>query len=186
MAEPRDAGTHWDRIRDNADQILNVREEIAKEQSSLATLVLRTGHVLAMPWFFVALLTLHVVWIAVNIPSLTGFEAFDPYPFPLIAMIASAEAPFLALLILAYQRENARIAELREEMSLQVALHLERQNTAVLRLLVELQEGAGIETKREDTTTLEHLLKPLDPERLMRRLRRRLSEDVEGDPAAAG
>ena len=56
--------------------------------------------------------------VVLNLPVFPWFRPWDPYPFILLATFASAEAAFIALLVLMYQRRNARISELREEVSL--------------------------------------------------------------------
>jgi hypothetical protein len=84
--------------------------------------------------------------------------------------------------VLAYQKRGARIAELREELELQVALHLERQSSIMLRMIGELQVHAGIATS-VDAETLDRLKEPLDPKRLMEHLREQLTR-ADGDDDA--
>jgi uncharacterized membrane protein len=123
-----------------------------------------------------------VVWVVLNLP-IFPFEPWDPYPFVFLATFASAEAPFIALLILMYQRRSRRIAELREELDLQVSLHLERQMTVMLRLLAEVQGRLDI-TSREDPALLDRLQTELDPKQLMQSLRRDLQRDEDEEATA--
>jgi uncharacterized membrane protein len=101
MAEQR-GSPHWDHVRRNAYEILNVRSEITKRQSRSAALVEGIGRALADPMFFIGLLAGHLLWVVLNLPIFPWFEPSDPYPFILLATFASAEAPFVALLILMY------------------------------------------------------------------------------------
>ncbi|MEO5509421.1 MAG: DUF1003 domain-containing protein, partial [Longimicrobiales bacterium] len=66
---------------------------------------------------------LHVLWFAVWIAWNTrafGLRPFDPFPFGLLTMIVSLEAIFLSMFVLMAQSRESAIAELREEVTLQV------------------------------------------------------------------
>ena len=167
-----------DEPTDKSLEILNVRSEIVKRQSRATTAIDRIGHTLAQPWLFVALLAAHLLWIVLNLPGFAWFEPWDPYPFTFLATIASAEAPFLALLIMMYQRHSSRISELREELDLQVALHLERQSTMLVRLVRELQEAGGNATA-ESRELIDSFEQELDARRLMDNVRRELDRKAE-------
>jgi uncharacterized membrane protein len=183
MAEQR-GSPHWDHVRKNAYEILNVRSEITKRQSRSAALVEGIGRALADPTFFIGLLAGHLLWVVLNLPIFPWFEPWDPYPFILLATFASAEAPFVALLILMYQKRASRISELREELSLQVSLHLERQMTVMLRLLREVQDRLDI-TSREDPALLDRVKDELDPRQLMESLRSHLRRDEDAEEGTA-
>lgn len=183
MVEKRES-PHWDQVRQNASEILNVRSEITRRQHRSAALVESIGRMLAHPMLFIGLLAGHLLWVVLNLPIYPWFRPWDPYPFTFLATVASVEAPFIALLVLMYQRRNARISELREELDLQVSLHLERQMTVTLRLLGEMQDRLGI-ASREDPDLLDRLQHELDPRQLMRSLRRHLQRDEADEEATA-
>lgn len=163
--------------------IPDVRHEMMQHQSRLSIAVGWVGRVLATPGFFAALLLTHMLWIVFNLPAMP-WRAWDPYPFTLLSTIASVEAPFITLLILMNQARNRRLAELREETQLQVALHIEREATMALRLLRELQTGHRLETE-QDRELLERLQRDLNPEMLIEDLRRRLRREARGDVEGA-
>lgn len=171
---------HWTRLGESAEDILNVRVEVARQQSRMADVVDAIGRVLANPVFISTLAGAHVLWVAVNLPFVP-WEPWDPYPFMFLATVASVEAPFIAVLVLMHQRHDRRIAELREEVALQVILHVERKAAMALRLLDRLGDGIDVGEEREN---LDHLQQDLDPERLMEQIRRRLVE-AEGDEGTA-
>lgn len=175
LATPRTED--WAEEHRNAVEILNVRSEIVKRQPRSAGLIDRIGYILARPWLFFVLLAGHLAWIVANL-SLFPWQPWDPYPFTFLATVASAEAPFLALLIMMYQRQSSRVSELREELDLQVALHLERQSTMILRLLRELQEHRGMETD-QDRELLDSFTEELDARRLMDNVREELNKRSE-------
>jgi uncharacterized membrane protein len=183
MVEQRKS-PHWNQVRKSAYEILNVRAEITRQQHRSGALVEDIGRALTHPMFFIGLLSGHLLWVVLNLPVFPWFRPWDPYPFILLATFASAEAPFIALLVLMYQRRSARISELREELDLQVSLHLERQMSAMLRLLGEVQERLDIGS-REDPALMERLQRDLDPRQLMQSLRRHLQRDEADEEATA-
>ena len=130
---------HWDDLRHDKEQILDVRREEATREGPIARLITHIGDGLAHPLFFLAAVTLHLAWVLANMPGLSPFEPWDPPPFDLLSTIASVEAPLLALLILMRQQQDRRVQELREEIDVQTTLHVERETSAILRLLSGLR-----------------------------------------------
>lgn len=175
---------HWQQIGKSAEEILNVRTEMARRRRRLSVLIDWLGGILAHPAFFLVLLTTHLLWIVLNLPLYPWFKPWDPYPFTFLATVTSAEAPFIALLVLMSQRRDSRIDELREEIALQVSLHVERQTTMTLRLLDEIQQQLQIRTQ-QDREALDHMQQNLDPQNLMYRLRGDLQKAEGNNEATA-
>ena len=94
----------------------------------------------------VAHLIAFTVWIAANLSLIPGIAPFDPFPFPLLTLIVSLEAIFLALFVLASQNRLARQADQRSELDLQIDLLAEREMTVVLRLLQDIATHLDIAT----------------------------------------
>jgi uncharacterized membrane protein len=109
-------------------------------------------------------LLLHVVvfvlWIAVNSP-LPGMPQFDPYPFGLLTTTVSLEAIFLSIFVLMTQNRESRIAELREELTLQVNLRVEEEVTKTLHLVAGLYSRLHLQLAEDPE--LRAMLEPLDP-----------------------
>lgn len=108
-------------------------------------------------------LVLHVVWFGIWVlwnTGLLGLPTFDPYPFGLLTMIVSLEAIFLSIFVLMAQKRESAIAELREEMSLQVGLRLEEEVTKTLQLVAGLYTRLG--HKFAEDPELHEMLQPLD------------------------
>lgn len=113
----------------------------------------------------------HVVWFAIWILWNTGsFGAvpFDPFPFGLLTMIVSLEAIALSIFVLMAQKRESAVAELREEMLLQVALRLEEEVTKTLQLVAGLYTRLG--HKVAEDAELHEMLQPLDIEAIEREL----------------
>ena len=111
-------------------------------------------------------LLMHVAWVLVwvswNVGAFRplGLRPFDPYPFGLLTMVVSLEAIFLSIFVLLAQKREAAIAELREELSLQVGLWTEQEVTKTLQLVTGLYRRLG-HPLAEDVE-LRQMLGPLD------------------------
>jgi uncharacterized membrane protein len=116
-------------------------------------------------------LLIHVVWFGawmiVNTGAF-GFRPFDPFPFGLLTMIVSLEAIFLAIFVLLAQSRESAVAELREEVSLQVVLRMEEEVTKTLQLVAGLYARLGYQVSAD--AELREMLGPLDPDRIEREL----------------
>jgi uncharacterized membrane protein len=83
-------------------------------------------------------------------------------------MVVSLEAIFLSIFVLMAQKRESAIAELREEMSLQVGLRLEEEVTKTLQLVAGLYTRMG--HKMAEDPELHEMLQPLDIEAIEREL----------------
>jgi uncharacterized membrane protein len=108
-------------------------------------------------------LLIHVVWFLVWIPWNLGmfrFKPFDPFPFGLLTMVVSLEAIFLSIFVLLQQKRESAIAELREELMLQVNLRIEQEVTKTLQLVAGLYTRLGHVIAEDEE--LGDMLRPLD------------------------
>src|SRR3954469_9364631 len=113
----------------------------------------------------------HVVWCAIWIPWNLGWvrlPEFDPYPFGLLTMIVSLEAIFLSIFVLVGPKRESAIAELREELSLQVSLRMEEELTKTLQLVAGLYTRLGHRVGEDPE--LREMLGPLDADEIERDL----------------
>ncbi len=116
-------------------------------------------------------LVVHVLWFGIWVlwnTGLLGMPPFDPFPFGLLTMVVSLEAIFLSIFVLMAQKRESAIAELREEMSLQVGLRLEEEVTKTLQLVAGLYTRMG--HKFAEDPELHEMLQPLDVEAIEREL----------------
>jgi uncharacterized membrane protein len=126
-------------------------------------------------------LMMHMVWFAIWISwntGLLGLKRFDPYPFGFLTMVVSLEAIFLSIFVLMAQQRESAIAELREELSLQVSLRVEQEVTKTLQLVAGLYTRMG--HRVSDDPELHHMLQPLD----VKGIERDLLEQIEAATAA--
>jgi uncharacterized membrane protein len=108
-------------------------------------------------------LVLHGLWFLAWVlwnTELVGRRIFDPFPFGLLTMIVSLEAIFLSILLLIGQKREAAIAELREEITLQVSIRMEAEVTKTLQLVAGLYTRLGHRVGEDQE--LRDMLRPLD------------------------
>ncbi|MDF1504485.1 DUF1003 domain-containing protein [Roseisolibacter sp. H3M3-2] len=116
-------------------------------------------------------LALHLIWFSVWVAwnSLARFP-FDPYPFGFLTMVVSLEAIFLSIFVLMSQRRESQIAELREEMTLEIDMRTEEEVTKTLQLVAGLYGRLGLPLSTDDEAELQAMLRPLDRDRLSEEL----------------
>jgi uncharacterized membrane protein len=97
-----------------------------------------------------AFVWIHLVWfggwIVVNTMKRFGME-FDPYPYPLLTLVVSLEAIFLATFILISQNRQQLLSDRRNHLDLQINLLSEQENTAMLRMLQTLVDHFGLQVE---------------------------------------
>jgi uncharacterized membrane protein len=122
-------------------------------------------------------LVAHACWFAVWIPwnlGWYGLPKFDPYPFGLLTMIVSLEAIFLSIFVLMAQKRESAIAELREELALQVNLRIEEESTKTLQLVAGLYTRLGHRVAEDPE--LHDMMQPLDVAGLERALQSQIAD----------
>ena len=87
-------------------------------------------------------------------------------------MVVSLEAIFLSIFILMSQSRESEIAELREEVTLQVDLRIEEEVTKTLQLVAGLYRRLGHELG--DDPQLREMLKPLNPARIEQEMKEQI------------
>ena len=81
-------------------------------------------------------MAVHVVLIGVwLVANAYANSPFDPYPFPILEIILSSEAIFLALLIISTQTSMQAESERRDHLDFQIQLLIETQTTKILAFL---------------------------------------------------
>ena len=79
-----------------------------------------------------------------------GFLPPDPPPFGWMELVLTGAALLIAIMILASQRRADRLANLREQMSLEATLLTEQKTRKIIELLEELRRDSPEIPDRED------------------------------------
>ena len=140
----------------------------AAKRSQLETAADRLTRVASSGYFLAGHAVWFAAWIVWNTGLIAGLAPIDPFPFGLLTMIVSLEAIFLSIFVLMAQRRESSIAELREEITLQVLMRAEEEVTKTLQLVVGLYPRLG--HKLAEDPELSDMMKPLDAESIERQL----------------
>jgi uncharacterized membrane protein len=151
-----------DVVHRNIDALLEVRQKFERgksRQDRVADAI--TSFTGSMPFLYIHA-ALVILWLAVNMGLIPGLKPFDPFPFVMLAMIASVEAIFLSTFVLISQNRAAALAEKRAELDLQINLLTEHEVTRLIELVDLMTRHFGIgEEKKPD---VEQLKKDVAPE----------------------
>lgn len=123
-------------------------------------------------WFltrpeFIAIVTIGSLgWLAYNIlaPALS-YTAPDPPPFNGLCTMFSLASFYMVILIYATQRRDDELAELREQLTLELALLSEKKTAKVIQLLEEFRRDTPLVPDRTDEQA-NAMAQPVDTERV--------------------
>ena len=105
---------------------------------------------------------------------LINFEAFDPYPFPLLSLVVGIEFILLTTFVLMNQNLQSRRQEKWGHLTLQISLLTEQEVTKNMQMLhkicgrlgLEDESGADLESKdMARTTPLAELVQEIEKAR---------------------
>jgi uncharacterized membrane protein len=141
-----------------------------------------TGFTGSLPFVYLHI-ALVAAWILINTGVIPGVRPFDPFPFVMLAMIASVEAIFLSTFVLVSQNRMQRRADRRAELDLQINLLAEHEVTRLLAIVDEIAQKLGVE--RGDREQLEALKEDVAPEELLDKLDHPSQTETEPEVDAA-
>ena len=126
----------------------------------------------ASAWFlarpgFIAIVTIGTIgWIAYNmLASVFSYTVLDPPPFNALCMAFSLASFYMVILIYATQRRDDELAELREQLTLELALLSEQKMAKVIQLFEEFRRDIPLVPNRTDEQA-DAMAQPVDPERV--------------------
>jgi uncharacterized membrane protein len=130
------------------------------------------------------------LWIGVNLGlESAGVSPFDPAPFNGLQSLTGIAALFMTVFILVTQRREDELSELREQLTLELAMLSEHKTAKLIELIEELRRDLPNVHNRADAeaASLSH---PADPEAVLEALKEnqvdaRAEEGATPDDAAA-
>jgi uncharacterized membrane protein len=135
-------------------------------------------------WTFIILQSvLLALWVVLNVVA--WVEHWDPYPFILLNLALSFQAAYASPIIMMSQNRQARLAERRNHLDLQINLLGEQETTEILHLLRKLCEKEGIDVGTEEPTVAA-LEQQTKPERVIRQIEKMAGEKGHGQPSPNG
>ena len=112
-------------------------------------------------------------WVVVNLGVVPGLEPWDPFPFVMLAALASVEAIYLTTFVLISQNRQEELNEERAELDLQVSLLGEHEVTRLIAVVDRIAERLGVERPPD----IEALKQDIRPEQVMEDIARARDED---------
>jgi len=92
---------------------------------------------------------LFAFWIIANLGFFPFIPVFDPYPFTFLTMIVSLEAIFLSIIVLISENQQNHIADIRQQMDLEINVRAEAEITKILRVLHALCAHNGLSLRND-------------------------------------
>jgi uncharacterized membrane protein len=135
-----------------------------------------TGFAGSMPFVYAHAAVL-AFWLVANMRVLPWIRPWDPYPFIMLAMVASVEAIFLSTFILVSQNRSAQVAEKRAQLDVQISLLTEHELTRLITVVDRLAERAGV--GQGERAQLRPLEQDVTPGEVLTKIER--AEDEEKD-----
>jgi len=121
-------------VQRNIRALIEVRHQFERKktfQERVADTITRfTGSMVFVTIHAVAF----AVWLIFNSRHFPSLPKWDPYPFVMLAMVASVEAIFLSTFVLISQNRMAALSEKRAELDLQINLLAEHEVTRLIDL----------------------------------------------------
>ncbi|SRR5258706_13332259 len=126
--------------------------------------------------FLIFHMCLFMVWLAANLRLLPFISPFDPFPFGLLTMAMTLEQSLLTIFIIMSQNRSSEIADLRNEVDLQINMVAEEEISKALTLLRLIGEKLDIAEIINDPE-LRIMEQALDPAELVKQTRDELDDE---------
>ena len=133
----------------------------------LQRILRKTAALLGSPWAIGVVTALAIGWVCLNLLApMLGFRALDPPPFGWFGHAVSLSSLYMVVLIYATQRHDDQLAQLREQLTLELALLGEQKTTKVIQLLEEFRRDIPLVHNRVDRQA-DAMSEPVDPQRVI-------------------
>jgi uncharacterized membrane protein len=143
-------------VGESLQAIADMQAAHHEEASPLAHLVDRITAWVARPGFLIYAGVAAISWVGTNtLLKHAGLAAPDAPPFPLLALLVSCLALFIAVFILATQRRADRLANLRQQMTLEMALLTTQKASKLVELMEEFRRDSPNVKDRVDVEAME-------------------------------
>ena len=128
---------------------------------------------------FAGLVALGVtLWIVGNaLAPRIGLRAFDPWPFNGLQGVTGVIALFMTVFILITDRRENELSQLREQLTLELAMLGEQKAAKLIALVEELRRDMPSVPNRRDAEA-EDLAQPADPEAVLEALKESQTDEV--------
>ena len=150
---PKDAGQ-------NGQAVKSIKAKANEKRSFTEIVIDRMIAVLGSHLFLFTNALVIIAWIIINSGLIPGIKPFDKFPFPFLTTAVSLESIIVAILVLTSQIRASKVADLREEVQLQVNVLTEEEITRMMSMLVLLLQKNHIPIPEDKR--LQELLRDTD------------------------
>jgi uncharacterized membrane protein len=154
-------------IEETVQAIARLQLQHDSEATRLERTMARLTETIGRPAFLIWLASAVVVWTAANAAAARmSYASLDPPPFAWLQGAVSLTALCVTVIILTTQRRADRLAGLRAQLTLELAILGEQKTAKVIDLLEEIRRDNPLLANREDPEA-SAMAKPADPEAVM-------------------
>jgi uncharacterized membrane protein len=154
-------------IEETVQAIGRLQAQHDSQATAVDRLMERITAAIGRPAFLTWLGVVVIAWTGANLaaPRL-GYAVVDPPPFAWLQGAISLAALCVTVIILTTQRRADRLAGLREQLTLELAILGEQKTAKVIDLLVEIRRDDPLLVDRSDPEA-EDMARPADPETVL-------------------
>ena len=169
-------------IEETIQSIANLHVSHRRSASPLQRMVESLTGFVGRPRFLAALTLLVLAWVVLN-AAMSGFDLrpIDPPRFAWLSLAASLTSVFMTVLILTTQRREDELAELREKLTLELAILGEQKSAKIIELLEALRRDHPMMPDRDDEQA-QAMASPADPEKVLDALKESAARDPKVPP----
>jgi uncharacterized membrane protein len=161
-------------ISQNQKTVKSIKAKADEKRSFIDILADRTTALLGSNLFLFVNLLIFITWIMINTGHIPGIKPFDKFPFSLLTTSVSLEAIILAILVLISQNRASKVADLREEVQLQVNVLTEEEITRMMWMLVLLLQKNDIPIPEDKR--LQQMLRDTDVEKIEKSMEKQIEK----------
>jgi uncharacterized membrane protein len=161
-------------ISQNEKSVKSIKAKANEKRSFMEIVIDRTTALFGSHIFLFANVLVFIAWILINTGLIPGVQPFDKFPFSLLTTAVSLEAIIVSILVLTSQNRASKVADLREEVQLQVNVLTEEEITRMMWMLVLLLQKNGIPIP--DDKRLQELLRDTDIENIEKSMAKQIDK----------
>ncbi len=185
--QPDDADALPPHIEQTVQAIARLHAAHHRRATPLQRLVDQMTAVVARPAFIGAVTVIVLAWMALNVALQRSLGwRIDPEGFPHLQGFGELVAIYITALVLMSQRRKDELSELREQLSLELAIMTEQKVAKLIALTEEMRRDNPQLFDRVDHQA-EAMAKPADPEAVLdafKETHEGMLADPEGEPLA--
>jgi uncharacterized membrane protein len=173
-------------IEQTVQAIARLHKAHEERATTLELLVDRLTALVARPAFIGATLAAVAIWIGANplLRRLAGWS-FDSPPFPWLQGAGTLAAILITTLVLVSQRRKDELSELREQLTLELAIMTEQKSAKLIALMEEMRRDNPLIADRVDTEA-DDMSTAADPETVLEAFKGAKDGAAAGDADSSG